>query len=129
VIDVALKDLQKIPFDELKMEKELGKGGFGTVYKCIYEGKSVAVKQLSLEGINSSARVARFQEFSMEAFFMSQLHHDNIVQLIGLCMNPFCLVTEFVPCGDLYHLLKEEEILFPWEFILRIALDIALGMR
>ena len=63
----------------------------------------------------------------MEAFFMSQLRHENIVQLVGLCMHPLfvffffflffsfssiyiysprCLVTEFVPCGDLYHMLQ-----------------------
>lgn len=67
----------------------------------------------------------------MEAFFMSQLHHENIVQLIGLCINPMCLVTEFVPCGDLYHLLKAEDNknIFVKPFILKVALDIAIGMR
>jgi len=129
VIDVAMKDSQIIDYSELQMEKELGEGGFGKVYKCKYQGDPVAVKQLMMEGMSAAKRLQRFQDFSMEAFFMSQLKHDNIVQLVGLCMNPMCLVTEFVPCGDLYHMIKENDVEFVWPFVHRICVDVALGMR
>ena len=110
------------------------------VYKCLYKGAPVAVKQLIMEGASTAKKVAMFQvffyyiylfiyffiflffiqsffltkpklnlqDFNMEAFFMSQLKHENVVQLVGLCMHPLCLVTEFVPCGDLYHLFQVE---------------------
>ena len=51
VVDVALKDLRRIDYNILEIEKELGQGGFGVVLKCRWEGQQVAVKKLLMEGI------------------------------------------------------------------------------
>ena len=106
VIDVALKDLEKIEPSDIVKEKELGKGGFGTVWQCQFKNTTVAVKELDVEGMSSGEIASKFQEFCMEAFYMSTLQHDNIVRLLGLCMSPFCLVTEFIAYGDLYHYFR-----------------------
>ena len=82
-----------------------------------------------LPDVSAAVKVSRFQDFSMEAFFMSQLRHDNVVRLLGLCLRPMCLVTEFIAYGDLYHLLQDPATSFPTAFVLRIAYDIAAGMR
>jgi predicted Ser/Thr protein kinase len=50
VVDVALRDLRRIEYEELEIEKELGQGGFGVVLKCRWAGQSVAVKKLLMEG-------------------------------------------------------------------------------
>lgn len=51
VVDVALKDLKRISYEELQVEKELGQGGFGVVLKCRWEGQAVVVKKLLMEGL------------------------------------------------------------------------------
>jgi len=33
---------------------------------------------------------------------MSLLQHPNVVKLHGISVDPFCLVCEFIPHGDLY---------------------------
>ncbi len=37
-----------IPFTELVIEKEIGKGAYGKVYKARYAGREVAVKSMAL---------------------------------------------------------------------------------
>jgi GTPase SAR1 family protein len=40
----------------------------------------------------------------------------------------FAMVMEYLPYGDLYHLLQKSTVPLPWELRIRIALDIAQGM-
>lgn len=65
--------------------------------------------------------VSKFQEFRREALLMSGLHHPNICALRGICTNPFCLVTEFLPCGDLYNFIHKQKS-FSWNLCIKIAL-------
>ena len=63
----------------------------------------MAVKQLNLSGADRSA-------FLAEAKLMKRMRaHLNVVRLYGVCTNPanpLCLVTEFMPGGDLLSHLK-----------------------
>ena len=62
----------------------------------------------------------------------SCLKHDNVVRLYGMCIAKLQLVMEYVPCGDLHHLLRDEPLTIqrvPWLLRYRIALDVAKGMR
>jgi serine/threonine protein kinase len=40
----------------------------------------------------------------------SYLEHDNIVKLFGTCHEPLAMVMEFVPRGDLHHLLVSTQM-------------------
>ena len=35
--------------------------------------------------------------------------HSNIVQFFGICLNPLCVVSEFMEKGDLRHFLDDKQ--------------------
>ena len=58
------------------------------------------------------------------------MEHSNILKFIGASLNPpnLCVITEFMPNGDLHTLLRK----FPdlhWKTKLQFALDTAKGME
>jgi len=80
----------------------LGEGGFGFVYKGILNnGNEVAVKQLKVGSAQGE------KEFQAEVNIISQIHHRNLVSLVGYCIAGAqrLLVYEFVPNNTLeFHL-------------------------
>ncbi|PQM40510.1 U-box domain-containing protein 34 isoform X1 [Prunus yedoensis var. nudiflora] len=57
----------------------IGEGGYGKVYKCSLDHTPVAVKVLRPDAVNKR------EEFLKEVEILSQLHHPNIVLLLGAC--------------------------------------------
>ncbi|KAG1347091.1 LEAF RUST 10 DISEASE-RESISTANCE LOCUS RECEPTOR-LIKE PROTEIN KINASE-like 1.1 [Cocos nucifera] len=106
--------------------KELGDGGFGTVYKGkLRDGRVVAVKRLYE---NSYKRV---EQFMNEIAILSCLRHQNLVNLYG-CTSHRCrellLVYEFVPNGtvaDHLHGPRASERALTWPIRLSIAIETA----
>ncbi|XP_050401686.1 tyrosine-protein kinase CSK [Patella vulgata] len=101
---VSVQDFQSggwvIPPGELKRMETIGRGAFGEVFKGMYKGQVVAVKQLK---DNNRAE----QTFLTEASVMTSLRHPNLVQLIGVTLEGgICLVTEFMARGSLVEYLR-----------------------
>jgi len=94
---------------DLANAEVLGKGAFGTVYKALYQGNFVAVKDLKAEAVSQ----AEIKGFVAEADLMRKLPpHPNVVKFIGLIAQPFCIITEYMAGGDLItHLEKNKNIL------------------
>jgi serine/threonine protein kinase len=68
-------------------------------------GLVVAVKQLNTEGLQGH------KEWLAEVNFLGQLHHPNLVKLIGYCSEEEqrLLVYEFMPRGSLEnHLFRSK---------------------
>jgi len=87
---------------------QIGKGGFGVVYKALLGGrKLVSVKELSVK--EESVGIFRYREFNHEVFIMSQLEHPNLVRLFGMSMNPLSLIMEFLPYGSLDRLYRNKD--------------------
>ncbi|CAI9110284.1 OLC1v1010280C1 [Oldenlandia corymbosa var. corymbosa] len=90
----ALKSATK----DFSEENKLGEGGFGEVFKgTLANGNVVAVKKLSL----SSDRVKA--EFESEVRLISNVHHRNLVRLLG-CADKgaeLLLVYEYMANGSL----------------------------
>ncbi|CAL5355106.1 unnamed protein product [Camellia sinensis] len=92
----------------------LGEGGFGYVFKGWIDehtlaaakpgsGMVVAVKKLKPEGFQGH------KEWLTEVNYLGQLHHPNLVKLIGYCIegDNRLLVYEFMPKGSLEnHLFR-----------------------
>ncbi|XP_065856591.1 probable L-type lectin-domain containing receptor kinase S.5 [Euphorbia lathyris] len=74
-------------------KNKLGKGGFGTVYKGVMRNKEVAVKKFSEKSTQGKT------EFIAEVTTIGNLHHRNLVKLIGWCYEKrqFLLVYEYLP--------------------------------
>ncbi|CAL4957997.1 unnamed protein product [Urochloa decumbens] len=119
--------------DGFSDERELGVGGFGTVYKGIMrDGSAVAVKRLYK---NSYKSVEQFQN---EVEILSRLRHPNLVTLYG-CTSPhssrdLLLVYEFVPNGTLADHLhgarssSSSPPSLPWPVRLGIAVETASAL-
>jgi len=69
-----------------------------------------------------------FTEFRREVWLMSSLKHPNLVQLLGYCINPFRMVMQLIPHGDLYNYLHDDKQSLSMKLLLKIAADIAHGM-
>ncbi|XP_027338255.1 wall-associated receptor kinase-like 22 [Abrus precatorius] len=117
----SLKDLEKAT-DHFNINRILGKGGQGTVYKgMLVDGRIVAVKKFKVEG--------KVEEFINEFVILSQINNRNVVKLLGCCLETEIplLVYEFIPNGNLFQYLHEqnEDLPMTWDMRLRIATEIA----
>ncbi|CAN4118776.1 unnamed protein product [Withania somnifera] len=113
-------------------ENELGRGGFGVVYKGeLDDGTKIAVKRMEAGVISSKA----LDEFRSEISVLSKVRHRNLVSLLGYSVegNERILVYEYMPQGSLsMHIFNWKNLnLEPlsWKRRLNIALDVARGME
>ncbi|KAG6529414.1 hypothetical protein ZIOFF_011612 [Zingiber officinale] len=121
--DKTSHKLLQFTFQELKSatgnfrpDSILGEGGFGYVFKGWIEengttpakpgtGLTVAVKSLKPDALQGH------REWVAEINFLGQLHHPNLVKLIGYCIedDQRLLVYEFMSRGSLEnHLFRSE---------------------
>lgn len=114
----------KIATNNLSGDLVIGEGGYGKVYKCNLDHTPVAVKVLHQDTINKKA------EFLKEVEILSQLHHPNMVLLLGACPENGCLVYEYLENGSLedYLLNRNEKPPLPWFFRFRIIFEMACGL-
>ncbi|XP_038980297.1 probable LRR receptor-like serine/threonine-protein kinase IRK [Phoenix dactylifera] len=89
----------------LNKDCELGRGGFGAVYKTMLrDGRPVAIKKLTVSSLVKSQ-----EDFEREVKKLGKVQHPNLVALEGYYWTPSLqlLVYEFVSGGSLYKHLHE----------------------
>eukprot|EP00007_Cunea_sp_BSH-02190019_P005553 CAMPEP_0174232408 /NCGR_PEP_ID=MMETSP0417-20130205/2700_1 /TAXON_ID=242541 /ORGANISM="Mayorella sp, Strain BSH-02190019" /LENGTH=2427 /DNA_ID=CAMNT_0015310457 /DNA_START=88 /DNA_END=7371 /DNA_ORIENTATION=+ len=132
VPDIAMSEVASalLDFGELRRDRRIGKGGYSVVYQGRYRDEVVAIKRIKLppgQAETEDTRREAFRQFRREVWLMSGLDHPNIVSLKGFCITPICLVTEYLPYGNLYDYLHDSKRKVTWPFRLRVAMDVAKG--
>jgi len=119
-----MKDVDwSIDYKDIKIERVLGEGAYGIVYKGKWRHMEVAVKQLKKLPLGKD-----LSDFQTECETMKKLRPSKYVVLFyGASGNPFSIVTEFMAGGSLSSLLKDKEKILPP--ILQMADQIAKGMH
>ncbi|XP_062009103.1 wall-associated receptor kinase-like 10 isoform X1 [Rosa rugosa] len=117
------KELDKAT-DHFNVDRILGQGGQGTVYKGMLEdGRIVAVKQ------SKKLVGGEVGNFINEIVILSQINHRNVVKLLGCCLETEVplLVYEFILNGTLSQYIHHHNEEFPltWEMRLRVSKEIA----
>lgn len=128
---ISVQVLRKVT-DNFAPENELGRGGFGAVYKGeLEDGTKLAVKRMESGVISNKA----LDEFQAEIAVLSKVRHRHLVSLLGYSVegNERLLVYEYMPQGALsMHLFRWKNLnLEPlsWARRLIVALDVARGME
>ncbi|KAK4362012.1 hypothetical protein RND71_017253 [Anisodus tanguticus] len=109
--------------------KELGEGGFGTVYLGkLRDGRVVAVKRLYENNYK------RVEQFRNEIEILTRLHHRNLVTLYGCTSRhgrELLLVYEYIPNGtvaDHLHGEGSKPGSLSWDTRMSIAIETASAL-
>ncbi|KAK7373020.1 hypothetical protein VNO80_06414 [Phaseolus coccineus] len=107
-------------------KEKLGEGGYGSVFKGkLSSGSCVAIKMLGKSKGSG-------QDFISEVATIGRIHHQNVVQLIGFCVegSKRALVYEFMSNGSLDKIIfsKDKSIEFGNDKIYNIAIGVARGI-
>ena len=97
---------EKLKIQDFKIEEEIGRGGFGAVYRAkrISDGKKIAVKvMLSRVDANDEA----IEKFKREVAVTAKLQHPNIIRVLesGASGAVFYFVMEYCDGGSVWDLM------------------------
>jgi len=115
-VDVAHEDIE---FCEV-----LGTGSFGAVWRGLFQGEEVAVKQ---------CRVADSKDVAMllgEIRCLQALRHPRLVSFLGCCNKSpdIFMLMEYMPGGSMYDLLFKKKRLLEFREKARMAFEVSEGL-
>ncbi|WCJ27870.1 Leucine-rich repeat protein kinase family protein [Euphorbia peplus] len=132
-ISMKIDGMKFFPFRELgratdnfNISAQVGRGGYGRVYKGILADNSVVAIKRAEEGSLQGQK-----EFLTEIKLLSRLHHRNLVSLVGYCdeEDEQMLVYEYMPNGTLRDWLSAKaKGALNFVARLKMALDSAKGI-
>ncbi|RYR47267.1 hypothetical protein Ahy_A07g033219 isoform B [Arachis hypogaea] len=123
-VDPVLRERKEweIQWEDLRIGQRIGIGSCGEVFHADCNGSEVAVKKFLTQDFSSDA-VAQFKS---EVEIMLRLRHPNIVLFMGAITRPphLSILTEFLPRGSLYGLLRNPKFQLNDKRRLRMAVDV-----
>lgn len=86
-----------IPLTDLKLEKIIGRGGFGEVYAGRLFDKPVAFKKLLYQRMSQK----RKDDFIREVTILVTIDHPNVIKMVGVVVeeNNIGIVMEYLKCS------------------------------
>jgi serine/threonine protein kinase len=121
--EIKARDAWTIEANDLLWGPELGRGAFGIVYDGMWRRTRCAIKVMTEMTTEAHA------DFEKEASVMRELRpHENVIRLLGVCDEPFCLITEFVDNGSLDTWLEKNFSTTQPEVLFSILQGVARGV-
>ncbi|XP_050944333.1 cysteine-rich receptor-like protein kinase 27 [Cucumis melo] len=113
--------------NDFSTANELGRGGFGIVYKGkLLNGQEVAVKRLARGSQQGDL------EFKNEVLLVAKLQHRNLVRLLGFCFerSERLLIYEFLPNSSLDRFIFDpmQRQYLDWPRRYKIIVGISRGL-
>src|SRR5687767_9093511 len=109
----------------VKLGEELGKGNFSKVYKGMFEGRQVAVKQQEI--VDNDLERYLLNELAI----LRQMKHDGCIKFYGAFKgegNIVNILTEYLEGGDLRRLVKDKSVPLGWKYRSKVALGCAKAL-
>jgi Protein tyrosine and serine/threonine kinase/Ankyrin repeats (3 copies) len=128
-LESVLRDsrIPVIPSQELKLGEVISRGSSCVVYKGIWRGTEVAIKQFKLEYSTSPKETNKFIK---EMQVLSQTRHPNLILLMGVCIDQpnLCIISELVLNNSLFQALHKSHRSMSLETRFKISIQIAQGL-
>ncbi|GMH30107.1 hypothetical protein Nepgr_031950 [Nepenthes gracilis] len=111
-ISIKIDGVKEFTYEELALatdyfnsSTQVGRGGYGEVYRGILSDNTVVAVKRAKEGSLQGKK-----EFLTEIQLLSRLHHRNLVSLVGYCgeAGEQMLVYEFMSNGNLRDWISEK---------------------
>tara|TARA_B100001094_G_C18158283_1_gene787763 strand:- start:59 stop:1018 length:960 start_codon:yes stop_codon:yes gene_type:complete len=104
--DYDFKEWEIPPWDvHIDKSKCIGEGAFGKAFVAKWRGTPIVAK-VANQSLSEDDKLQLIQEFEQ----MTKLHHPNVVQLLGYIRNPFVILIEYFPNGNLEMYLKKNKL-------------------
>ncbi|CAG8565582.1 14116_t:CDS:2 [Acaulospora morrowiae] len=125
--------LNEIPFDEFSDRKRIGGGGFGTIFKYVWN-KSSEPKMVALKGVYVDVEDdnACINNFINEVKLISNANHPRIIKFYGISHDEdeglYYLVLELADGGNLREHLFKKRMVIQWADRIKFATQITEGI-
>ena len=108
--EASIKSPYFLPFvdkDQVTFTNEIGRGSYGVVFKGVWSGTDVAIKDIK---VRNAKRLKSVMETEVQVHTM--VRHPNITQIMAVSMekNHLYIVSEFVDGANLEDLLFGEDV-------------------
>ncbi|KAF0459335.1 kinase-like protein [Gigaspora margarita] len=119
---------QEFEYTSFKNKEEIGKGGFGVIYKAHSKdvNKIVALKTLDHNDEHS------LDDFIREVESITKVNDDNVIQFFGITQDykadTYYMVLQYADSGDLEHYLNAKFSELDWSTKIRMAKEISSGI-
>ncbi|XP_059177002.1 proto-oncogene tyrosine-protein kinase ROS-like isoform X2 [Physella acuta] len=108
------EEIAKLPHfsrNQLVLTMFLGSGAFGEVFEGLAKnilGDSTGETKCAVKTLRKSASDHEKEEFLKEALLMKNFQHENILRLLGVCLDndPQFIIMELMEGGDLLSFLR-----------------------
>ncbi|GBC10384.1 hypothetical protein RclHR1_00960001 [Rhizophagus clarus] len=132
-----------IPYDQFNEIKEIGKGGFATVYSAIWkdgplhwhENERRSNKKVALKRINNSQNLINELLNEVKEYTTEVVRNSSILKIYGISQDPvtknYIIVLHYAAGGsfDSWININENYKYFDWKKKMRALYNIASGLK
>jgi serine/threonine-protein kinase len=119
--------------DRFEIRELIGQGGMGAIYRAVDTrlGRTVALKVVRADRMDSSSGDQARQRFLHEALAISKVDHRNVVRVLdfGFAGDTPYLAMEFLRGQDLGQLVKATSGLLPVAEVVDVMLGVCAAIR